>query len=143
MNKFSYAAAYLSENSQKKFKNLGIDKTLHITTCFDNSATISENDNISVKDMKATIKEIKEWNTPNGVYLVAELSDCDWSKKVNEHFTKLGAVEDLPHKPHMTLLKEGSKTLMESLQVLIGEEIEFDKHVVKVKEIKSKNNPKF
>lgn len=141
MNKFSYSAAYLDLHSQELFKSLGIDKNLHMTTCFDQNATISEMDTINFEKETANIKKITIWDTPNGKYLIAELSNCDWSQKINEYYKSLGAVEDLPHKAHITLLKSEDNELLERLQSLVGKEITFTEHKVKVKGLA--NKPKF
>lgn len=141
MSKFSYSAVYLDTSSQEIFQTAGVDKNLHMTTCFDQSATISEIDNIHFEKETATIKKITIWNTPNGKYLIAELSNCDWSQKINEYYKSLGAVEDLPHKAHITLLKSEDNELLERLQSLVGKEITFTEHKVKVKGLG--NKPKF
>lgn len=131
---FAYAAAYLAHGSNKLFEDLGVEKgKLHMTTCFDSSATISPAKNIDLVYKTAVISAIKEWETPSGPYVVAELDDCGWSLVLNDHFRALGAVEDLPHKPHITLMKSSSPELVEQLQLLVGQTLVFDSHMIKVK----------
>mgnify|MGYP006361805751 FL=1 len=131
---FAYAAAYLAHGSNKLFEDLGVEKgKLHMTTCFDTTATLKPSDNIDIVYKSAVISKITELLTPSGLYVIAELSDCDWSKVLNAHFNALGAVEDLPHFPHLTLLKSSSPDLVEKLQSLVGKKVYFDSHVVKVK----------
>lgn len=131
---FSYACAYLSKDSQLLFKSLGVLKELHMTTCFDSSATIKASDNIEMGCQSAKIKDICHWNTRNGVYLVAELDCCSWSSKINQHFKNIGAKEDIPHKPHLTLMKSENKDLQNNLKDLVEKMIYFDRHSVRVKD---------
>lgn len=131
---FAYSAAYLAHGSNKLFEDLGVEKgKLHMTTCFDTTATIKPSDNIDIVYKSAVISKVTERLTPYGVYVIAELSECGWSTVLNAHFKSKGAVEDLPHFPHITLLKASSPELVENLQSLVGTEIYFDSHVVKVK----------
>lgn len=131
---FAYSAAYLSQGSNKLFEDLGVEKgKLHMTTCFDTTAQMKPSDNIDIVYKSALIAAITEWNTPSGVYVVAELDDCLWSSILNQHYISLGAVEDLPHKPHITLMKSSSPELVEKLQSLVGETVYFDSHTIKVK----------
>lgn len=134
MSAFAYSAAYLSQGSNNLFKEHGVDKEkLHMTTCFDTSATIAPAKNIDIVNKTAVVVAIKEWETPSGTYVVAELGDCGWSLVLNNHFRALGAVEDLPHTPHITLMKSSSPELVEQLQSLVGQTLVFDSHMVKVK----------
>lgn len=134
MAAFAYAAAYLAYGSNKLFEDLGVEKgKLHMTTCFDTTATLKPSDNIDIVYKSAVVSKITERLTPYGVYVVAELSECGWSSVFNAHFTAKGAVEDLPHFPHLTLLKSSSPELVEKLQSLVGKTVYFDSHVVKVK----------
>lgn len=131
---FAYSAAYLSHGSNKLFEELGVEKgKLHMTTCFDTTATIKPSDNIDIVYKSAVISKITERLTPYGVYVIAELSDCGWSLVLNAHFKALGAIEDLPHFPHITLQKSSSPELVANLQMLVGTKVYFDSHVVKVK----------
>ena len=131
---FAYAAAYLAHGSNKLFEDLGVEKgKLHMTTCFDTTATLKPSDNIDIVYKSAVISKITDLLTPSGLYVIAELSDCDGRKVLNAHFNALGAVEDLPHFPHLTLLKSSSPDLVEKLQSLVGKKVYFDSHVVKVK----------
>ena len=131
---FSYAAAYLNNQSNALFNDLGVSKqNLHMTLCFDKSATISIENNIDLKTKTATIKSIKKWNTSAGPYIVAELDNCVWSEEINAQYLLLGAQEDFPHNPHITLDKNGSTELIEKLQSLLGKEITFDKFIIKSK----------
>ena len=131
---FAYSAAYLSHGSELMFKQLGVNKDkLHMTTCFDTTATIKPANNIDIVHKTAVISKITEWETPSGLYVVAEMTDCGWSLVLNQHFIALGAVEDLPHNPHITLMKSSSPELVEKLQVLVGREVVFNDHSIKVK----------
>lgn len=131
---FAYSAAYLAHGSNKLFEDLGVEKgKLHMTTCFDTTAKMNPSDNIDIVYKSALISAITEWTTPSGVYVVAELDDCLWSSILNQHYISLGAVEDLPHKPHITLMKSSSPELVEKLQSLVGTKVYFDSHVIKVK----------
>jgi hypothetical protein len=124
----------LSQGSNNLFKEHGVDKEkLHMTTCFDTSATIAPANNIDIVHKTAVITKITEWNTPSGPYVVAELADCGWSLVLNSHFRALGAVEDLPHKPHITLMKSSEPELVAYLQSLVGQTLVFDSHMIKVK----------
>ena len=115
-------------------KRLDVQKNdFHMTTCFDTSAKITDLDNFKFSPQKATISAVKEWKTPNGVMVIMELKDCGWSKKINKCFHALGAIEDLEHIPHVTLEKTSNPDLVEKLQCLVGQELIFDKHVIKVK----------
>lgn len=134
MSAFAYSAAYLSHGSNELFKALGVDKEkLHMTTCFDTTAQMKPSSNIDIVYKSALISAITEWTTPSGVYVVAELDDCLWSTILNQHYLSLGAIEDLPHKPHITLMKASSPELVEKLQSLVGQTVFFDSHAIKVK----------
>jgi hypothetical protein len=131
---FAYSAAYLSYGSERMFKELGVNKDkLHMTTCFDTTATIKPENNIDIVHKTAVIANITEWETPSGLYVVAELTDCGWSAVMNAHYKALGAIEDLPHNPHITLMKSSSPELVEKLKVLVGREVVFNDHAIKVK----------
>lgn len=130
---FSYAAAYLTDESMALFAPMGIVKTLHMTTCFDTAAILNTCHNVDFQTQTATIDRVVEWNTPSGVYLVIELGGCEWSSSLNKHFHALGALEDLPHIPHLTISKSENKDLMAAMQFLVGKVITFDRHEIKQK----------
>jgi len=134
MTHFAFAAAYLDEDSNNIIKASGFDKTdFHLTTCFDSSAAIAEMPKYSFPKRTATIKAVVEWPVGDDTYLVAELSDCEWSKDLNALMKAYGAVEDLPHNPHVTLIKGNAKDTAHKHQELVGTVLTFNRHVIKVK----------
>jgi hypothetical protein len=139
MPKIAFAAAYTDEESNDKLKALGFDKTdFHMTTCFDTSAAIGEMPLYSFPKRTAVVKAVVEWPVGNDTYLVAELTDCEWSKDLNTLMKAYGAVEDLPHNPHITLIKGNAKYTSHEYQSLVGTVLTFNRHVVKVKDISKK-----
>jgi len=139
MPRIAFAAAYTDEESNNKIKAFGFDKTdFHMTTCFDTSAAIGEMPEYSFPKQTATIKAVVEWAVGDDTYLVAELSDCDWSEDLNMLMNAYGAVEDLPHNPHLTLIKGNAKNTADKYQSLVGTVLTFNRHVIKVKNISKK-----
>lgn len=134
---FAFAAAYLDPESNNIIKSFGFEKEdFHLTTVFDKSGVIVDAPVILFKKQTARIKAIVEWNVGTEIFLIAELDQCDWSLEINSYLKTHGAVEDLPHKAHVTLMKGGAKGLSKNYQNMVGIELSFNRHVVKRKEIK-------
>jgi 2'-5' RNA ligase len=125
-----YFAAPVTKESGAVLSNFDIKSNLHLTVFFDHSRSIkhiqlpyypkNENGNLSGR-----ISKISEWN-PNGqVMIVAELEGTDWSHFYNKAVKSFGIVEDLPHVPHITLLKSAVAGDSDKFKDLIGMDIEF------------------
>lgn len=137
MAHFAFAAAYLDPESNNIIKSFGFQKEdFHVTTVFDKSGVIVDAPTIPFEKQTARIKAIVEWDVGSEVFLIAELEQCDWSLKINSYLKSHGAVEDLPHKAHVTLMKGGAKGLSKNYQNMVGIELSFNRHVVKRKEYK-------
>lgn len=134
MPHFAFAAAYLDPESNDSIKQFGFAKEdFHLTTCFDTSGEIAEMPKYSFPNHTAVIKAVVEWPVGDDVYLVAELEQCDWSKDLNTLLLAYGAVEDLPHNPHITLIKGNAKGTSEQYQAMVGMTLSFNRHVIKKK----------
>ncbi len=125
-----YFAAPVTKESFLKLADFGVKSKLHLTVFFDHSRTIN---NIQLpyypKNENGTfsgrISKISEWN-PNGqVMIVAELEGTDWSHFFNKSVKSFGILEDLPHVPHITLLKSADAGDSEKFKDMIGMDIEF------------------
>ena len=81
----------------------------------------------------AKIKSLNEWTVKDGVYLVAELSECSWIYHINSLLLSYGAVEARRHNPHITLLKTNAVGTLKKYEDLIGVILNFNRHVIKRK----------
>lgn len=134
MSTFAFAAAYLDSASNDLIKEQGFEKEdFHMTTCFDTSGSIVEMPIYSFPLKTAVIKAVVEWPVKDDVYLVAELADCEWSSQLNTLMKAYGAIEDLPHNPHITLIKGNAKGTSEHHQGMVGMKLSFNRHVIKSK----------
>jgi len=135
MTKLTYAAAYLDEESNQKIKSFGfVKESFHVTTCFDTTHSILEMPHYSFQPQTAVIKSVVEWTVGGDIYLVAELSQCEWTSKLNILTKAYGAIEDLPHNPHISLIKGVEKGTAEKYQKMIGIQLNFNRHVIKSKD---------
>lgn len=132
MKPFSYAAAYVDEETSQMLKSFGLSKSrFHVTTCFDSSASLAPADiPEAFEPQSAIISAVSEWETPFGRFLVAELAQCPWTAEANAAFLALGVVEDLPHHPHVTLIPHCQPGDGLALQSLIGQKLVFDRHAI-------------
>lgn len=136
MPKVVFAAAYLDPESNNLIKEFGFKKEdFHLTTCLDRSCQIEEMPIYSFEPQTAIIKAIVEWPVGEDIFLVAELSECDWSKKLNTIILAYGAVETLPHNPHITLFKGCEAGVSKQYQGMVGMLLKFNRHVIKRKTI--------
>lgn len=136
MREVAFAAAYLDPESNDLIKALGIEKEdFHLTTCFDLSGSILDMPQYGFQPKTAVVKAVTEWPVRGGVYLVAEMEDCDWSSYINSVLKGYGAVEEHPHNPHVTLLKVNAVGTSAMYQSLVGKKFKFNRHVIKRKQI--------
>lgn len=118
MPKFAYAYADVTEATRQSLYQMLLDadpsvsqkNDYHITLCFDATGSklkaMQPYPAVYRKIEHAVIDEVVEWSTQKGErILVAKLRDCEWTKRVNEWYCNQGIVEDLPHVPHVTLIK--------------------------------------
>lgn len=136
MPHIAFAAAYLTPESNDIITSLGFQKEdFHLTTCIDLSGAINEMPVYGFQPKTAVVKAVTEWPVRGGVFLVAEMAECDWSSYINKVLKAYGAVEDVPHNPHITLLKTNAEGTSHLYQSLVGKKFSFNRHVVKRKEI--------
>lgn len=136
MRNIAFAAAYLTPESNNIITSLGFQKEdFHLTTCIDLSGAINEMPVYGFQPKTAVVKAVTEWPVRGGVFLVAELIECDWSYYINKVLKAYGAVEDVPHNPHITLLKTNAEGTSHLYQSLVGTKFSFNRHVIKRKEI--------
>lgn len=135
MTSYSYAAAYLNDESRAMLLSLGLAaQRFHVTTCFDSSGRLDPSAlPQSFAPQTAMVSSVAEWDAPNGRYVVAELSDCAWTAEANASLLALGVVEDLPHRPHLTLISHCQRGDALKLQSLVGATLVFDRHEVRRK----------
>ena len=134
MGYIAFAAAYLDEKSNNIIKSFGFEKEdFHLTTCIDLSGIITNIPEQNFPINTAKIKSLNEWTVKDGVYLVAELSDCSWSFHINSLLLSYGAVEARPHNPHITLLKTNAIGTLKKYEDLVGLTLNFNRHVIKRK----------
>lgn len=136
MPQIAFAAAYLDPESNNIITSLGFQKEdFHLTTCIDLSGAINEMPVYGFQPKTAVVKAVTEWPVRGGVFLVAEMIECDWSSYINKVLKAYGAVEDFPHNPHITLLKTNAEGTSHLYQSLVGKKFSFNRHVIKRKEI--------
>lgn len=106
-----------------------VKSEFHITLCFDVSGEIAGKEAYMPQEgviRTGVIAELAIWKDQRGKsLLVAKLTDCPWTTEVNQWYTAQGIVEDLPHVPHVTLLKNVDQPL-EDFQSLIGMTLRFE-----------------
>lgn len=130
----AFAAAYLSQDSNALLETFGFEREeFHLTTCFDISGMIAGLKIEASFPKTALIKDIAEWPVGPDTYLVAEMTGCPWSYELNQAMIARGAQENLPHNPHVTLIKGGAKGLRERYLCMIGLQLEFNRHYIKKK----------
>lgn len=132
MKFYSYAAAYPNDEATAMLLSLGLAKhRFHVTTCFDSSGQLAPSEPPrSFAPQTATVSAVTEWDAPNGLHVVAELSDCAWTSELNASFLSLGIKEDLPHRPHLTLIAHCQPGDALKFQSLVGSTLTFDRHEV-------------
>lgn len=121
MSKFEYAYAKLTKHAAESLFTLlqEVDSSLikkndyHLTLCFDPEGDILRRakpyPSVYLKLESAVMQEVVEWRTQSGErILVAKLMECGWTQEVNSWYRAQGVVEDLPHVPHVTLIKSFS-----------------------------------
>ncbi len=128
----AYSAAQVSQKSLAMLAHFMQPDELHITTFFDPTGKIVEMKTPEFTTQKATVTKISEWQVGNSIYIVAEFENCKWSKDINQYYKSQGLVEDLEHKPHMTLSKDATPGDSLKYSFMIGMEFEFNEHKVKV-----------
>lgn len=128
----AYSAAQVSQNSLDMLAHFIKKDELHITTFFDPTGKIVEMNTPEFTTQKATVTKISEWTVGNSLYIVAEFENCQWSKDINKYYKSQGLVEDLEHKPHITLAKDASIGDSLKYSFMIGMEFEFNEHKVKI-----------
>ena len=126
----NYCAAWLCKKSQDDLKAAGVEKTPHMTTFFDGYGQFTEmTKHPEIKgDRSATIKAVVEWPVGDKTYLIAELGECEWSDVINKSYLSQGLIQDLPHKPHITLKKNIEKGESSQFQNIVGLVLVFDRH---------------
>jgi hypothetical protein len=136
MPHIAFAAAYLDSESNDLITSLGFQREdFHLTTCIDMSGNITEMPVYGFQPKTAVVKAVTEWPVRGGVFLVAELVECEWSSYINKILKAYGAVEDVPHNPHITLLKTNAEGTSHLYQSLVGVTFKFNRHVIKRKDI--------
>ena len=136
MPHIAFAAAYVDQESNDVITSFGFKREdFHLTTCIDMSGVITEIPIYGFQPKTAVVKAVTEWPVRGGVFLVAELEDCEWSAYINRVLKAYGAVEDMPHNPHITLLKSNAEGTSHLYQGLVGKKFGFNRHVIKRKEI--------
>lgn len=136
MPHIAFAAAYLDPESNDLITSLGFQREdFHLTTCIDMSGIITEMPVYGFQPKTAVVKAVTEWPVRGGVFLVAELVECEWSAYINKVLKAYGAVEDVPHNPHITLLKTNAEGTSHLYQSLVGVTFKFNRHVIKRKDI--------
>lgn len=128
----AYSAAYTNKETTNKLNEFGLEKErFHITTCFDEIGAILKATPLNYKEEKALISDIVEWEIGDKIYLIALLSDCNWSESINTYMKLFGAVERLDHIPHITLIKGCESGISIDFKEMIGMQLVFDSYQIK------------
>ncbi len=124
-----YTAAWLDKDSEKMLSLFGITKKVHLTTFFDAGSKLHTIDKYNWSGIKtATITKVSLWPVGDTHYLVAEVN-APWSLEINTHYLAQGGIEDLTHRPHITLMKNPGKDDLEHLQLLVSVKLVFNSHL--------------
>lgn len=125
----NYVAAWPSEDTALMLRHAGIEKAVHLTTFFDGYSQLGQMAEYPwIGPKSARIAKVKEWQVGERLFLIAELTDCEWSAEINQFYHAQGAREDLKHLPHLTLQKNVKQGAAEQYQSLVGATLVFDRH---------------
>ena len=124
-----YSQAIVSTRCRDRFHRDGLKKPrFHLTTFFDSQGTLSNARPYPwVGEQKAFITDIDCWDTPNGLYIIANL-EAPWSHDINAFYQQQGFVDAHPHNPHLTLVKQATSPDLVPYRHLIGRVIVFNDH---------------
>lgn len=127
----NYVAAWPDAATTAMLSKAGITKAVHLTTFFDGYGQLPHMPAYKWEGVKqATIVAIEEWRARGKLRLLVAVvaPDHDWSKEINRHYRGYNAREDLPHVPHVTLMRDVPIGTAKGYQFLVGRMLTFDRH---------------